>query len=370
MIPLINLKEQFESIKDELVSEMSKVLLSGQYILGPKVEELERTVAEKLGVTDAVGVGNGTDALILTLDAYGIGKGDEVITSPFTFFATGEAITRVGATPIFVDVDPDTYTICPEKIKEKITKKTKAVIPVHLFGQSADMDPINIMAKEHQLVVIEDACQAFGATYKGKPVGSLGHAACFSFFPTKNLGTMGDGGIVTTSDASLAKKIRHLRVHGSNKKYYHHSIGYNSRLDELHAAILLMSLQKIDTWNNQRITFAEKYNVSLKNEKHISLPMVSNDNVHVYHLYCVKSSNRKEIIHHLTNEHIQTGIYYPCCLHLQEAYKSLGYQKGDIPIAESLSENLFAIPLHPFMSEGDQNRVINALQDRKLSHLC
>lgn len=370
MIPLINLKEHFEAIKDELLDEISEVLLSGQYILGPKVAELEQAIAKKLGVTEAIGVGNGTDALILTLDAFGIGKGDQVITSPFTFFATAEAITRVGATPVFVDVDPDTYCISPEKIKEKINEKTKAIIPVHLFGQSADMDTINAIANEHQLFVIEDACQAFGATYKGKPVGSLGHAACFSFFPTKNLGTMGDGGIVTTSDEGLAKKLRQLRIHGSEKKYFHNHIGYNSRLDEIHAAILLVGLQKIDTWNNQRIASANRYEAMLKDEKHIILPRVSHGNVHVYHLYCVKSSNRKEILKQLTNEKIQTGVYYPRCLHLQEAFKNLGYQQGDLPIAEDLSEKLLAIPMYPSMSEDHQSRVITALRRRESLDLC
>ena len=370
MIPLINLKQQFETIKDELMDAMSKVLLSGQYILGPEVAELEVEIAKRLGVSHAVAVANGTDALILTLDAYGIGKGDEVITTPFTFFATGEAINRVGATPIFVDVDRETYTICPEKIKEKITPATKAIIPVHLFGQSADMDKIKKIARNHNLIVIEDASQAFGAKYKGKEVGGLGDAACFSFFPTKNLGTIGDGGIVLTSDPLLAKKIRLLRVHGSQEKYYHQEIGYNSRLDEIHAAILLTCLNHIDQWNNQRVSIAERYKYELQDLKHIHLPEISKDNLHVYHLFCIESKHRKEIIDYLKKRNIQTGIYYPCCLHLQEAYKDLGYKKGDIPIAESLSERLFAIPLHPCMSKEDQDEVIAALRDSEALFSC
>ncbi|TDL30589.1 DegT/DnrJ/EryC1/StrS family aminotransferase [Jeotgalibacillus sp. S-D1] len=363
MIPLINLKQQFGTIKDELIDEMEKVLLSGQYILGSKVEELEEKIAEKLGVSHAVAVANGTDALILTLDAYGIGKGDEVITTPFTFFATGEAISRVGATPVFVDIDPITFTLCPLKIEEKITPKTKAIIPVHLFGQTAHMNEINQLAKKHNLLVIEDACQAFGAEYKGKAAGSLGDAACFSFFPTKNLGTVGDGGMITTSDPALAKRIRTLRIHGSVKKYFHNEIGYNSRLDELHAAILLTCLKHIDQWNQQRGTIAARYRASLKDLKHVHSPAVSSGSLHVYHLYCLETDYRKEITEYLRQKNVQTGIYYPCCLHLQEAFKGLGYQKGSLPIAEALTEKLFAIPMHPFLSVESQDKVIAAIRE-------
>ncbi|TGB01137.1 DegT/DnrJ/EryC1/StrS family aminotransferase [Halobacillus salinus] len=363
MIPLVNLKKQFETIEDELLVEMRRVLKSGQYILGPKVEELERRIAEKLGVDFAVAVANGTDALTLTLDAYGIGKGDEVITTPFSFFATSEAITRVGATPVFVDVDPQTFNLSPENIKEKITQATKAILPVHLFGQSADMDEINRIAQENGLVVIEDACQAFGAEYKGEPVGSLGDAACFSFFPTKNLGTMGDGGIVITSDPVIAEKVRTLRVHGSRTKYYHEQIGYNSRLDELHAAILLICLDHIDGWNRKRRLHGERYREELFQLKHIQVPKPSLNVQHVYHLFCIKSDHRKKITEYLDSRNIQTGVYYPCCLHLQEVYKDLGYVKGDFPVAEMLSQTLFAIPLDPFISVDDQDEVIQALRE-------
>src|SRR5690625_2920491 len=235
MIPITDPKSQLKPIKDEILTEMMKVLESGQYILGPQVNKLEAKIADRLGVLDAIGVASGTDALILTLEAFGIGDGDEVITTPFTFVATAEAITRVGATPVFVDVDEDTFNINPQRIVEKINQATKAILPVHLFGQPADMDAINKIAREHELIVIEDACQAFGATYKGKEVGSLSDATCFSFFPTKNLATMGDGGIITTSNPQVSEKIRMLRAHGSKKKYFHHEVGYNSRLDEIHA---------------------------------------------------------------------------------------------------------------------------------------
>ncbi|MFZ0371591.1 MAG: DegT/DnrJ/EryC1/StrS family aminotransferase [Halobacillus sp.] len=363
MIPLISLKKQYEVIEAELMDEMRKVLRSGQYILGSKVNQLEETIAEKLGVGSAVAVANGTDALILTLDAYDIGEGDEVITTPFTFFSTAEAISRVGAKPVFADVDPQTYTICPNKIKEKITSSTKAIIPVHLFGQCAEMDAINRIACEHDLLVIEDACQAYGATYKGKPAGSLGDAGCFSFFPTKNLGTLGDGGMVSTSDAQLAQKIRSLRVHGSIKKYHHQHIGYNSRLDELHAAILMVGLRHIDQWNKQRIALGERYHYKLQGIKHMKLPKTAENCMHVYHLYCIESKNRKQIIECLHKKNIQTGIYYPCCLHLQDAYHHVGYKVGDFPIAEQLSERLFAIPLFPFLSTENQDEVITALRE-------
>ncbi|HLS61366.1 MAG TPA: DegT/DnrJ/EryC1/StrS family aminotransferase [Virgibacillus sp.] len=366
MIPISNPKSQLQSVQQEIMAEMSSVLESGQYILGPKVEELESEVARILDVTDAIAVGNGTDALILTLHAYGIGKGDEVITTPFTFFATAEAISRVGATPVFVDVHEHSYNLDPNKLRKQITPATKAIMPVHLFGQAAEMTVINKIAKEHQLLVIEDACQAFGATYQGEKVGGLGHAACFSFFPTKNLGTMGDGGMITTSDPKLAERIKTLRVHGSRKKYYHHEIGYNSRLDELHAAVLLTCLPYIDQWNYQRQVLADRYYWELKDLEHIKLPEKRVDGTHVYHLYSLQSEHRQAIIDELTSKQIQTGTYYPCCLHLQKAYEHLGYKAGDFPIAESLAETLFAIPLYPFLTFKEQDIVISALKSSEV----
>lgn len=362
MIPISDPKGQLNPIQDEILNEVREVLVSGKYIMGPRVHELESRIAKRLGVSDAIAVANGTDALVLTLHAYGIGKGDEVITTPFTFFATAEAISKVGATPVFVDVDNRTFNLDPAKIREKITSATKVIIPVHLFGQPAYMDEINKIAKEHGLIVIEDACQAFGAKYKGKDVGSLGDAACFSFFPTKNLGTIGDGGIVTTSDTELAKKIRTLRIHGSNKKYFHDEIGYNSRLDEIHAAIILTGLKYIDSWNQKRLILASRYYANLKDLSTVKSPLQHKYATHVYHLYCLKSDARKEIMEHLKKHNIQTGIYYPRCIHLQKVYKNFGYQKGDLPVAESLSERLFAIPLYPSLSFKDQDLVIEALK--------
>ncbi|MEN2768087.1 DegT/DnrJ/EryC1/StrS family aminotransferase [Ornithinibacillus xuwenensis] len=363
MIPLIDLKKQYESIQNEIVQATLEVLQSGQYILGQNVKELESQIAERLGVKHAIAVANGTDALVLTLDAYGIGRGDEVITTPFTFFATAEAITRVGATPVFVDIDSETFQLDASKITEKISSRTKAILPVHLFGQSANMDEILTIGKKHHLLIIEDACQAFGATYKGKRVGSIGDAACFSFFPTKNLGTIGDGGMITTSDDKLADSLRKLRVHGSSEKYYHHAIGYNSRLDELHAAILLICLEEIDKWNTKRHEVAQRYLTELKSINHIiQLPVLLPDRSHVFHLFCIQSSKRQEIISSLHEASIQTGIYYPQCLHLQKVYENLGYAYGDFPIAETVSNRLFAIPLHPFLPKEDQDVVISTLK--------
>ncbi|MFB5660861.1 DegT/DnrJ/EryC1/StrS family aminotransferase [Alteribacillus sp. HJP-4] len=362
MLPLLNVKKQFDFIHDELMEKINSVLQSGQYILGPNVEELERNIADRIGTADAIAVANGTDALVLTLKAYGIGEGDEVITTPFTFFATAEAITQVGATPVFADIERKTFNLDPGKLEDKISSATKAILPVHLFGQPARMDEITAIASKHGLIVIEDACQAFGAQYNGRMAGNLGDAACFSFFPTKNLGTAGDGGIVTTSDPVIAGKIRSLRAHGSSKKYFHDEIGFNSRLDEIHAAILLTSLKHIDEWNNNRITIADRYKEKLKNTTNIQCPEKNINTKHVYHLFCVESPCRDEMVKYLMEKKIQTGIYYPCCVHLQAAYKYLNFQEGDFPVAEALSKRLFAIPLHPFLSTKEQDLVIAALQ--------
>lgn len=362
MINLVDLRRQFKSVEHEILQAIAEVIEGGQYILGPKVTELETKIAGRLGVTDAVAVANGTDALVLTLEAYGIGPGDEVITTPFTFFASAEAISRVGAVPVFADVDPVSYNINPSEIEGKITEKTKAIIPVHLFGQPADMDEMNEIAQRHGLIVIEDACQAFGAMYKNQAVGSLGDAACFSFFPTKNLGTMGDGGIITTSDADLADRLRKLRTHGTTKKYYHDRIGYNSRLDEMHAAILLINLAKIDKWNQRRRELAERYRTSLAGVSDLTLPVESDHCTHIYHLFCIGSQRREERMKKLLQAQIQTAVYYPRCLHLQQVYAPLGYKTGDFPVAEALSERLFAIPMHPFLTEKEQDKIISILK--------
>jgi dTDP-4-amino-4,6-dideoxygalactose transaminase len=384
-IPLLNLKKQYESLQKELEESVLKVMRSSQYILSSNVSRFEKKIAKYTGSKYAVSCANGTDALVLSLKALGISSGDEVITTSFTFFATSEAISSVGATPIFVDVDKNTYNIDPSKIEEKITKKTKAIMPVHIFGQPADMDKINNIAKKHKLFVIEDACQAIGATYKNKNIGNLADVACFSFFPTKNLGGFGDGGIITTNNENIYKIITALRNHGSGNlgleayniinssninskkyegqlKYYNYLIGYNSRLDEIQAAILLVKLKQIDTWNNLRIKKAAYYNKKLKNTS-LVLPKIANNVKSVFHLYILQSEKRDKLAAFLNEKGIATGIYYPIPLHLQIVYKNLGYSKGDLEVSEYLSKRTFAIPLYPELTKQEQDYIIEKIQE-------
>lgn len=360
-IPLLDLKAQYNSIKDELESAVLEVLRGGHYILGPKVEEFERTMAEYCGVKYAVGVANGTDALVLSLDAMGVGPGDEVITSPFTFYASAESISRLGATPVFVDIDPQTYNLVADDIEAKITPRTKAIIPVHIFGQPAEMDTINEIAAKHNIKVIEDACQAIGAAYRGKQVGSLGDAACFSFFPSKNLGGAGDGGLVVTDDEELAGRVRALRQHGSLKKYYHSLVGYNSRLDALQAAILSVKVKYIDAWNDARRQKALYYN-ELFAGTNVITPMALDHVRHVYHLYIIRVPNRADVEAALKAEGIGHGVYYPVPLHLQDVYKDLGYAQDSLPVSEAASYEALAIPLYPQLKEEDMRAIADLVK--------
>ncbi len=390
-IQLINLKRQYESIKEEVDKEVLDVLSEGQYIMGKNVKEFEREISEYIGVKHSVSVGNGTDALIIALKALGIGKGDEVITTPFTFFATAESISFVGATPVFVDVDINTFNIDPAKIEEKITDKTKAIMPVHIFGQPCDMDAINEIAKKHKLKVIEDACQAIGSKYKGKKAGSLSDIACFSFFPTKNLGCAGDGGMIVTNDDNLATVCRALRAHGSGAdgqkafniindikedavedngtdntvynplKYYNYLIGQNSRLDELQAAILRVKLRNLDKWNDARRKHARFYSEQLK-DTNLAAPFEADNVKHVYHLYILQSDNRSKMINYLKENGIATGVYYPIPLHLQKAYKDLGYKEGDLPNAEYLSHRTFAIPMFAELTDEEKEYIVDTIK--------
>jgi len=363
LIELMPVARQFRLLKDEILREISDTIEQGRYILGPKVEKLEGRISQMTGADHSVAVANGTDALILTLDALGIGTGDEVITTPYTFFATAEAISRVGAVPVFVDIDPF-WNLDPERIEAAITPRTKAILPVHLFGQPADLDKIQSIADRRGLLVIEDACQAFGAKYRGKPVGTIGKAGCFSFFPSKNLGTMGDGGIVVTSDAELAKRLRVLRQHGSSKRYYHDTLGYNSRLDEIHATILLVVAGHVEEWMKRRRALAQSYDERLRPLKSLlEVPATEDGRSHAYNLYCITSPRRDDIREALLARNIQTGIYYPRPLHLQRAYASLGYAIGDFPMAEKLSEEILALPMGPLLTDQEQEVVIAALQD-------
>lgn len=382
MIPLVDLKAQYLQIKEEINQAIYEVLESSRFIMGEKVAELENEIARYIGTRHAVSCANGTDALVLTLNACGIREGDEVITTPLSFFATAEAISRVGARPVFSDVDPDTFTIDIRQIEHAVTPRTKAIIPVHLYGQPADMDGLHEIAEKYGLYVIEDACQAFGAEYKGKKAGTLGNAACFSFFPSKNLGAYGDGGIITTSDDRIASEAASLRVHGACRdvtfkgnthisaipvdlgydisKYYNCRIGYNSRLDELQAAILLVKLKYIDNWNETRREIARFYTEYLRDTS-LVVPEVPEYAKSVFHLYVLQSERRNEMIKILKDKGISTGIHYPVPLHLQKAYESLGYHPGDFPAAERLAERIFSIPIYPELTAAQTEYIAETL---------
>jgi dTDP-4-amino-4,6-dideoxygalactose transaminase len=361
--PLLDLKTQYAGIKEDVEKAVLNVLESGRYILGPEVKALEEEVAAFSDARYGIGVGNGTDALVLTLDAAGVGPGDEVITSPFTFFATAESVSRLGAKPVFVDIDPRTFNLDVSQIKDKINERTKAIIPVHIFGQPADMDEVMALAQEHGLFVLEDAAQAIGAEYKGRKVGSLGHAATFSFFPTKNLGGYGDGGMIVTDDPELDSKLRSLRVHGRSpkSKYYNSLIGYNSRLDEMQAAILRVKLKHLQSWNEARRKNARLYDELLKDTPVVT-PFAAEDRKHIYHLYIIQAENKEGLMEHLKNNGVATNAYYPVPLHLQEVYRDLGYQEGDLPVAEAASKRTMALPLYPELSEETIRHIANLVK--------
>lgn len=347
-VPMVDLYAQYRSIKKDVDQAIKNVIKDSAYVGGKYVEQLEVDIAKYVGSKYAVGLNSGTDALYLSLWALGIGPGDEVITTAFTFFATAEVIARLGAKPVFVDIDPNTFNLDPELITKKITKKTKAIIPVHLFGLPTDMDKINKIAKKHGLYVIEDACQAIGAQYKGKKTGVLGDLGCFSFFPSKNLGAYGDGGIVTTNNKVWADKIRMLRNHGSRVKYYNDEIGVGSRLDGLQAAILSVKLKHLDKWNKARRKVATTYNRLLKNIDWIELcPTSFKDYYHVYHQYTirVKNGKRDKLKGYLTKYNIGSIIYYPIPLHFLKAFAYLNYKKGSLPVTERAASEVLSLPV-------------------------
>ena len=358
-VPLLDLKGQYLELKDELDDAVEDVMSNAAFIGGPKVQELSEAIAGYCGTAHAVPCGNGTDALFLILAAMGIGKGDEVITTPFTFFATAESIAHVGATPVFVDIEPGTYNMDVTQIEAAITERTKAIMPVHIFGQCIDMDAVNDIAEKHGLKVIEDACQAIGATYRGRRAGSLGDAAAFSFFPSKNLGCAGDGGIITTDDEELAAAARKLANHGTSKKYFHDALGVNSRLDSLQAAILLVKLPHLDRWNEERRQAAAVYDELLA-DVDLELPL-SRVGEPVYHLYIVKAASEEQADHvmgALKEAGIGTAKYYPLALHEQEVFTSTeGYVAPSLPVAESCDGRTFAIPAYPGISREQQEEV-------------
>lgn len=361
-IPLIDLRAQYLELKTEIDSAIHQVMNSGVYIGGPEVGALEREIAATTGTKYAVSVGNGTDALLLAMEAAGIGAGDEVITTPFTFFATAESIVRCGAVPVFADIDEKTYNLSPAAAAACITPRTKAILPVHIFGQPADMDAFRNLADRHGLLLIEDACQALGASYKGRPVGGIGDLGCISFFPTKNLGGYGDGGIVVTNDAQLADKVRLLGHHGSRKKYYHEIVGCNSRLDPLQAAVLRVKHNKLMEWNERRKEVAAYYNSILQGTS-ITPPYKDSQGDHVYHLYATRCRDRARVAHGLERFGISTGHYYPCPLHLQQALHGLGYRKGEFPVTEQACRESLALPISPHLTKHRQEYVMEKLLD-------
>jgi dTDP-4-amino-4,6-dideoxygalactose transaminase len=350
-VPLLDLVAQYKEIKPEMDAAIQRVLDSGHFILGPEVAAVEEEVADYLGVAHGIGLASGTDALILALRALDIGKGDEVILPAYTFFATIGSVLHVGATPVLVDVDKKTYCIDIEQTRAKVTSATKAIIPVHLYGQAADMDALAEIAKENNLSIIEDNAQAFGADYKGKKTGSIGDIGCISFFPSKNLGAYGDGGMVVTDNPKLAEKMRMLRAHGWKKKYFPEILGYNSRLDSLQAAILRVKLPHLDKWNEGRRKVAHVYNEALANIPNLQAPYEAPNRTHVYHLYILQVPNRDELQEKLKEAGIGTSIYYPQPLHLAEPCRELGYKEGDFPVAERASLETVAIPVYPEMSD-------------------
>jgi len=365
MIPLLDLRKQYNSIKDELDLRILEVLESGSFILGSQVRTLEKEIADFCGVKFGVGVASGTDALELALRALGIGPGDEVITSPFTFIATTESISQVGAKIVFADINPETYNIDPQNIKRKISQKTKAIIPVHLYGQPCRMDEILELARENNLFIIEDCAQAIGAEYKQKKVGSFGDIGCFSFFPSKNLGAYGDGGMVVTNNSEINEKIRALRVHGSKERYFHFLKGRNSRLDELQATILRVKLKYLNTWNETRLQKSDVYGkLFLKNDLIglINIPKIDKEIKHVFSLYVVKAKFRDELSNFLKSIEIFTGVHYPLPLHLQEVYKETGYKSGDFPNAESVAQEVISLPLYPELSDKDISLIVASIK--------
>jgi dTDP-4-amino-4,6-dideoxygalactose transaminase len=383
-VPLLDLNRRYNLIKKEINKAVEKVLNSQHFILGEEVKQLEEKIAAYCGTGYTVACASGTDALLLSLRSLGVKRGDFVITTPFSFFATAGAIHNIGAIPIFIDIKPDTYNIDPEKIKDLLNKRSfhtkrlnieisgiKAIIPVHLYGQMADMDTINNLAKEYNLDVIEDACQAIGAEYKSKKAGSIGSTGCFSFFPTKNLGGYGDGGIITTNREELSLELKKLRVHGSERDYHHLSVGYNSRLDTIQAAVLLAEFPYLDDWNKKRQENAQIYSDLLKDIEEIDCPHVAGERKHIFHQYTirVKNNKRDELMGFLSRKGIGSKIYYPLPLHLQECFNHLSYKQRDFPVSEKAAEEVLSLPIFPELTDEEIEYVCDSIKSFLLSRL-
>lgn len=359
-VPLLDLKAQYRKIKEQVLAAVSEVLESQQCIGGPKVAELEEKIARISDCKFAVGASSGTDALLNSLMSMEIGPGDEVITTPFTFFGTVGSIARTGAKLVFVDIDPLTYNIQAELIEQVISDKTRAIMPVHLFGQMADMSPVMAAAKKYNLKVIEDAAQAITATYKGKKAGSIGDVGCFSFFPSKNLGGIGDGGMIVTNDQLLYERMSIMRNHGSKPKYYHKYIGGNFRLDPIQAAALLVKLPFLDEWTKARKRNAEYYDKRFKDTP-VKTPYINPDCGSIYNQYCIEVPRRDELMEHLRQKGIGCEIYYPVPMHLQKCFGHLGYKKGDFPKAEKAAERILAVPVYPELTDEMKNFVVDTI---------
>jgi dTDP-4-amino-4,6-dideoxygalactose transaminase len=365
-VPLLDLKAQFQSIRKEIMTAIETVCDEQAFILGSRVADLEKAIQDYVGAAHAVGVASGTDAILLALMACGVRAGDEVLTVPYTFFATAGSISRLGAKPVFVDIKPDSFNIDPDLIDAAISTRTKAIMPVHLFGQCAEMEKILQVASAHKLPVIEDAAQAFGSERRGRKTGAMGQAGCFSFFPSKNLGAFGDAGMVTTNDPSLGERVRLLRVHGSRERYLHELIGMNSRLDALQAAVLLVKLNHLESWTKGRQRNAARYAALFKEGKlldRITLPVVSRETRHVYNQYVIRVPHRDELRTFLKEKGIGTEIYYPTPLHLQPCYRDLGYDVGAFPHAEQAATETLALPIYAELTADQQSYVVDTIKN-------
>lgn len=361
-IPFLDLHQQYASIREEISEAIEAVVDRTAFAGGPFVSQFEAHFADFCGVRHAIGVGSGTDALWAALTVLGVSEGDEVITVPNTFIATAEAISRCGARPVFVDIDPARYTLDPEQLEPAITTRTKAIIPVHLFGQMADMDPILEIARDRNLRVIEDACQAHGAEYKGRRAGSMGDAGCFSFYPGKNLGAYGEAGAVVTNDPEIDARIRVLRDHGQTEKYHHETIGWNARMDGIQGAILDVKLRHIEGWTQKRGAIAAEYDQRLSGLPGVEPPRQFSDGRHVYHLYPIRVSYRDEVMRKMADEGVYCGIHYPVPIHLTGAYQSLGQGPGSFPITERFAGELLSLPMFPELTTDQASRVVWALK--------
>jgi dTDP-4-amino-4,6-dideoxygalactose transaminase len=363
-VPLLDLKAQYWEIRSDILKTIETVCDEQGFILGPRVAELERAIAQYIGSRSAIGVASGSDALLLSLMAVGVGAGDEVITVPFTFFATAGAISRLGAKPVFIDIQPDTFNMDPAQLEKSITARTKAIIPVHLFGQCAEMEPIIEIAMRRRVKLIEDACQAIGAVRNGVRAGILGDTGCFSFFPSKNLGGFGDGGLVTTNDPGLNDTILMLRVHGSRVRYEHDLIGINSRLDSLQAAVLQVKLKHLDRWADGRRRNAARYEQFFHDAKlldRVVLPKTGKGNVHVFNQFTVRVQKRDELRVYLKGKDIGTEVYYPIPMHLQSCYRGLGCQKGSFPVSEQAAEEVLSLPIYAELSDAQLAYVVETI---------